>query len=88
MNHLPQDDGELSLWSETAIELPVAQSLQEKLEVDVLVVGAGYTGLSTALHLAEQGGWLESIVQPGFLAAPLRAPTLARYPPRRVYAAR
>ena len=55
MNHLPQDDGELSLWGETAIELPAAQSLQEKLETEVLVVGAGYTGLSTALHLAEQG---------------------------------
>lgn len=55
MNHLPQDDGELSLWGETATELPVAHSLQEKLEAEVLVVGAGYTGLSTALHLAEQG---------------------------------
>ena len=54
-NHLPQDEGELSLWGETAIELPVSQSLQEKIDVEVLVAGAGYTGLSTALHLAEQG---------------------------------
>ncbi|MCP4432579.1 MAG: FAD-binding oxidoreductase, partial [Gammaproteobacteria bacterium] len=54
-NHLPQDNGEISLWGETAIELPAARSLEEKLEAEVLVVGAGYTGLSTALHLAEQG---------------------------------
>ncbi len=51
----PQDSGESSLWAETAIENPVTISLQESLQADVLVVGGGYTGLSTALHLAEQG---------------------------------
>lgn len=54
-SHLPQDEGELSLWGETATDLPVSPVLVEKLQTEVLVVGAGYTGLSTALHLAEQG---------------------------------
>ncbi|MFT5707066.1 MAG: glycine/D-amino acid oxidase-like deaminating enzyme [Oceanospirillaceae bacterium] len=31
------------------------QTLSQDLEVDVAIVGAGYSGLSTALHLAEQG---------------------------------
>ncbi len=54
-DHLPQDSREHSLWGATAIENPVHQQLQQSLQVDVLVVGGGYTGLSSALHLAEQG---------------------------------
>ena len=54
-DYLPQDTGEQSLWSATAIANPVEQQLQQSLQADVLVVGGGYTGLSSALHLAEQG---------------------------------
>ncbi len=44
-----------SLWAETA-PLPVATApLEGEIETDVLVVGGGYTGLSCALHLAQQG---------------------------------
>jgi glycine/D-amino acid oxidase-like deaminating enzyme len=53
--NLPQDPGENSLWAATAIESPVGARLRESLSADVLVVGGGYTGLSSALHLAEQG---------------------------------
>ncbi|MGD8349180.1 MAG: FAD-dependent oxidoreductase, partial [Gammaproteobacteria bacterium] len=52
---LPQDPGENSLWGATAIDNPVDDRLRESLRADVLVVGGGYTGLSSALHLAEQG---------------------------------
>lgn len=45
-----------SLWwnesDEARIELP---SLDGDLEVDVAIVGGGFTGMSTALHLAEAG---------------------------------
>jgi glycine/D-amino acid oxidase-like deaminating enzyme len=44
-----------SLWYATAAPAPDLGPLQETIEADVAVVGAGYTGLSTALHLAEQG---------------------------------
>jgi len=54
-DHLPQDAEENSLWGATAIANPVTHALQESLAADVLVVGGGYTGLSSALHLAEQG---------------------------------
>ncbi len=54
-DHLLQDAGEKSLWEATAIANPVSQRLEESLQADVLVVGGGYTGLSSALHLAEQG---------------------------------
>lgn len=54
-DHLPQDAGEESLWGATAIANPVSHRLEEALQADVLVVGGGYTGLSSALHLAEQG---------------------------------
>ena len=54
-DYLPQDSGESSLWSATAIANPVNRQLQQSLQADVLVVGGGYTGLSSALHLAEQG---------------------------------
>ncbi|MBS7846438.1 FAD-binding oxidoreductase [Pseudomonas fluorescens] len=44
-----------SLWSATAPSVLPTPALAESLKVDVAIVGAGYTGLSTALHLAERG---------------------------------
>lgn len=52
---LPQDANENSLWGANAIAAPRAEQLRASLRADVLVVGAGYTGLSSALHLAEKG---------------------------------
>ena len=43
------------LWEHTASTAPKTEVLANELEADVLVVGAGYTGLSAALHLAEAG---------------------------------
>lgn len=44
-----------SLWSATAPAAVPTPALRESVKVDVAIVGAGYTGLSTALHLAERG---------------------------------
>ena len=44
-----------SLWSATAIEATATHALRDSRDADVLIIGAGYTGLSTALHLAEEG---------------------------------
>jgi len=44
-----------SLWAATAPPGPRTQPLAGPATADVVVVGAGYTGLSTALHLAERG---------------------------------
>lgn len=44
-----------SLWSATAPSVVPTPALGESVNVDVAIVGAGYTGLSTALHLAERG---------------------------------
>jgi len=52
---LPQDANENSLWGASAIAASRAEQLRTSLCADVLVVGAGYTGLSSALHLAEKG---------------------------------
>jgi glycine/D-amino acid oxidase-like deaminating enzyme len=43
------------LWEATAPPAPPAPPLRGRVEVDVAVIGAGYTGLSAALHLAEAG---------------------------------
>ena len=34
---------------------PVNEALQGRIDADVCVIGAGFTGLSAALHLAERG---------------------------------
>lgn len=44
-----------SLWAATAIAGPATPPLRDNLRVDVAIVGAGYTGLVTALHLARGG---------------------------------
>ena len=45
-----------NLWEETAVAAPQTEPLGGCAEADVLVIGAGYLGLSAALHLAEAGG--------------------------------
>ncbi|QHI97462.1 FAD-dependent oxidoreductase [Xylophilus rhododendri] len=44
-----------SLWAATAAPAPETVALQEDKKADVVIVGAGFCGLSTALHLAERG---------------------------------
>lgn len=44
-----------SWYAATAHATPVHDALQGAVRADVCVVGAGYTGLSAALHLAERG---------------------------------
>jgi sarcosine oxidase len=60
-----------SLWADTAPTGPVFALLRGEVKVDVAVIGAGYTGLSAALHLAERGidvAVIES-EEPGFGAS-------------------
>lgn len=49
------NDLALSLWAATAPAAPETPALEGERRADVAVVGGGYTGLSTALHLAEAG---------------------------------
>ncbi len=44
-----------SLWATSATPAPNTPALAGKHSADVVVVGAGFTGLSTALHLGEAG---------------------------------
>ena len=48
-------DHTTSYYAATATAAPDRPPLNEALDTNVCVVGAGYTGLSTALHLAEAG---------------------------------
>src|SRR3954451_8715917 len=47
---------EASLWHATAVAPPTTAPLDGEMSADVCVVGAGYTGLSSALHLGGGGG--------------------------------
>jgi glycine/D-amino acid oxidase-like deaminating enzyme len=46
---------EPSLWFATAAAAPETAPLDGTIDAPVCVIGAGYTGLSTALHLGERG---------------------------------
>jgi len=44
-----------SLWNNTASVAPVTEQLQDSVNCEVVVVGAGFTGLNAALKLATNG---------------------------------
>lgn len=44
-----------SYYAATAIDMPDFPALEENQTCDICVVGGGFTGLSSALHLAERG---------------------------------
>lgn len=52
MNNDPSSHG---LWEASAPAGPSTHFLTGRINVDVVVIGAGFTGLSAALHLAEGG---------------------------------
>jgi glycine/D-amino acid oxidase-like deaminating enzyme len=52
MKNDPRSHG---LWELTAPPPPVTATLAQDVEADVVIVGAGFTGLSAALHLAQGG---------------------------------
>ncbi|MBW2594298.1 MAG: FAD-binding oxidoreductase, partial [Deltaproteobacteria bacterium] len=43
------------LWADTAPAPPALSFFKGEREIDIAIIGGGYTGLSAALHLAEQG---------------------------------
>ena len=44
-----------SYYAASANPTPLRPELKGEVEIDICVVGAGYSGLSTALHLVEKG---------------------------------
>lgn len=44
-----------TLWYATAVAAPDTAELEGRITADVCIVGAGYTGLTTALELAQKG---------------------------------
>src|SRR3954471_8313915 len=76
-----------SLWAGVTPEGPQLPALKGTAEADVVVIGAGFTGLSTALHLREQGVDVAVVeaVEPGWGASGRNngqvIPTLSRPDP-------
>jgi glycine/D-amino acid oxidase-like deaminating enzyme len=66
-----ETDAPHCLYTATAIAPMATPELTADIQVEILVIGGGYTGLSTALHLAE-GGHSVALLEarePGFGAA-------------------
>jgi heterodisulfide reductase subunit A-like polyferredoxin len=45
----------ISLWHRSATEDPAISPMSGDIDTNVAIVGGGFTGLSTASHLAEKG---------------------------------
>lgn len=54
-SHLQNDPRTHGLWEASAPAAPATTILDGDTTADVIIIGAGYTGLSAALHLAEDG---------------------------------
>ena len=48
-------DHAASYYAASGLPQPARPALRGRVDADVCIVGAGYTGLSAALHLAEAG---------------------------------
>ncbi|MGP1679153.1 MAG: NAD(P)/FAD-dependent oxidoreductase [Burkholderiales bacterium] len=76
-----------SLWAAVTPEGPALPSVQGALKADVVVIGAGFTGLSTALHLRKAGVDVAVVeaMEPGWGASGSNngqvIPTLSRVDP-------
>lgn len=76
-----------SLWAATAPAGPALSTLKGEIRTDVVVIGAGFTGLSTAIHLRESGVEVTVIeaAEPGWGASGRNngqvIPTLAGHDP-------
>jgi glycine/D-amino acid oxidase-like deaminating enzyme len=44
-----------ALWAATACAAPPTPAIEDSVSTDVVIIGAGYAGMSTALHLAQRG---------------------------------
>ena len=56
------DHSQLSYWLENYGPYKPLPALEGDLEVDVAIIGAGYTGLSTAFNLCQDQPGLEVVV--------------------------
>lgn len=54
-DRMENDNRTHGLWELSSPPAPPTQKLAENIDSDVVVIGAGYTGISTALHLALAG---------------------------------
>ena len=50
-----KDGNTISLWDTSAQEVPYNNKMEGDVDTDIAIVGGGFTGNSTALHLAEKG---------------------------------
>jgi glycine/D-amino acid oxidase-like deaminating enzyme len=81
-----------SLWAHVSPPGPALPELQGSLETEVAVVGAGFTGLSTAIHLREAGVPVTVVeaAEPGWGASGRNngqvIPTLSRHDPAAIIA--
>lgn len=53
---------EKSFWLESLGEQTIRESLQGDIKTDICIIGAGFTGLSTAIHLKEKDPSLNVVV--------------------------
>ena len=90
MNHAVQWPA--SLWASVTAPSPAWPQLQGEIAADVVVIGAGFSGLSTALHLAKAGVSVAApeAAEPGWGASGRNngqvIPTLTRPDPEQILA--